>query len=1081
MSAAVAVQWLARSFAILRDLDREILEMRSVNEIAQTVLAHLRDLVSWDRASVVVFDQKAGQALFLNAGIHSAVDLAGAACLPLAEFREFDHFRAGITRVVEDVAALAKPGPIDRRLQTLGIRAYANVPLLARGELLGLLNVARQTPGPFAPEHLDLVRAVAGRLAVALWQNQLHEQEQQHAQNLAQQVATRTATLRQQRDFLNAIFDTAGALIVVLDQKGRVVRLNRTAEEVTGLTTVIARDRPVWELLPLEVDFTPALIDQLRVGRFPREFESILRTVSGERRLVEWTNTSLAGESGQVEHIVAIGLDTTEHRRAEEAYQQLVENSLQGQVILQEYRVIFANPAFTAITGYGLEFLYQMSPETLLSIVHPEERALFHRRLEERFRGEVLPPRFEFRFRHADGEWRWLESYTGAIECCGAPAIQATCIDITERKQVQVATQRLAAIVASSSDAIIGKTLDGEILSWNRGASRIYGYTAEEAIGRHVCFLAPAGRQEEAADLLRRLCAGEAIEQYETVRQRCDGRRIDVSLTLSPIHDEQGKVVGVATIARDVTSRKRAEAALRESEAFNQAVLDSLPIHVAVLNREGQIKAVNRAWKDFAAVNNGQYQACTGVETHDLQVCRCAVGKEKEMAHWVLAGVSAVVKGDSPRFSLEYPCFLASGERWFLLDVNPLRNGRQGAVVSHLDITERRRAESQIRYQANLIENVQDAVISTDIEWRVQSWNEAAERIYGWQAEEVLGRPVQEILHTHYQPGQRQQVIEQVITAGHWEGQVVQKRRDGSDLFIYTSMSLLSSLSGHSFGAVAVNRDVGERVRAQQEKEKLFQQVSRQRQHLHTLSIQLRRLTREVVHSQEEERHRLSRELHDEAGQALSLLRYTLELFRRDLLATPEIPLSWPEAEIRLTEALAICDRTLQQIRNIAHDLRPGSLEDLGLNMALEAYCHDFAERTRLHIDYQGIETPILPEALAISLYRFLQEALTNVLKHAQAGKVRVELSYEGRDLILLVEDDGQGFPEWQQTGRREEGEGIGLLGMRERLDAINGELVVTPRPGGGVRLVARVPCADLMTSVEFEETRHEADTRTAR
>ena len=145
--------------------------------------------------------------------------------------------------------------------------------------------------------------------------------------------------------------------------------------------------------------------------------------------------------------------------------------------------------------------------------------------------------------------------------------------DISERRLAEETFRRLAAIVDSSSDAIISKTLDGIILSWNAGAEQIYGYTAAEVLGKSLALLFPPDRADELPRLLGRLKRGERIAHYETVRVRKDGEKIDVSLTISPITDAQGRIVGASTIARDVTDRKREEQelkrierALRESE-----------------------------------------------------------------------------------------------------------------------------------------------------------------------------------------------------------------------------------------------------------------------------------------------------------------------------------------------------------------------------------------------------------------------------------------------------------------------------------------------------------------------------------
>jgi|HubBroStandDraft_6_1064221.scaffolds.fasta_scaffold77198_2 PAS domain S-box-containing protein len=143
-----------------------------------------------------------------------------------------------------------------------------------------------------------------------------------------------------------------------------------------------------------------------------------------------------------------------------------------------------------------------------------------------------------------------------------------TCIvrDITEREVARESLLRLAAIVESSSEAIIGNTLDGTIITWNRGAAKLFGYTAEEAIGRHLTIVVPASRADEMPRFLEKIGRGESIENYETVRLNKNGDQIDVSITVSPIQASAGKIIGASTIARNIAEQKRAEEKLRESE-----------------------------------------------------------------------------------------------------------------------------------------------------------------------------------------------------------------------------------------------------------------------------------------------------------------------------------------------------------------------------------------------------------------------------------------------------------------------------------------------------------------------------------
>ncbi len=215
----------------------------------------------------------------------------------------------------------------------------------------------------------------------------------------------------------------------------------------------------------------------------------------------------------------------------------------------------------------------------------------------------------------------------------------------------------------------------------------------------------------------------------------------------------------------------------------------------------------------------------------------------------------------------------------------------------------------------------------------------------------------------------------------------------------------------------------------------------------------LRWLTQQVVSAQEEERQRVSRELHDEAGQALTALKIGLELMHADL------PFESESLRRRMAEAVALTDTTMEQIRLLAQGLRPPALDAVGLALTLEGFCRDFAERTRLSIRYTGANLPALPGAVNIALYRFLQEALTNVAKHAHANRVGVTLRYDAGAVSLSIEDDGQGF---DQQGRRRAARrpatGIGLLGMQERFELLGGRVSIESRPGNGTRLTAYAP-----------------------
>ena len=371
---------------------------------------------------------------------------------------------------------------------------------------------------------------------------------------------------------------------------------------------------------------------------------------------------------------------------------------------------------------------------------------------------------------------------------------------------------------------------------------------------------------------------------------------------------------------------------------FYLSILNSLSLHVAVLDRQGRCVATNDAWRRFAHEHDQTYLACTGVAEHDLKICRCAAGQDDNTAQMVLSGVKEVLTGTQARFKREYACYTPGHTQWFLMLVSPLiaDSAIVGAVISHMDITDRKQVE--------------------------------------------------------------------------------------------------------------------------QEKAELFDALNEQSRELQKLTRRLRQLTQTVLWTQEEERLRISRELHDEAGQILTVLKYRLELLQSEIAAQQEAPLVLTvEHERELGAATQLCATAIDQVRTLAHELRPGALDDLGLNASLGALCQDFGEQMALEIVYQGAEIAGKPFKTDLPLYRCLQESLTNVARHAQATRVQVTLTDEPGMLALHVSDNGRGF---DLAERREQDvpTGIGLLGMKERLESIGGSLEINSAPGRGTSIIARVP-----------------------
>ena len=260
---------------------------------------------------------------------------------------------------------------------------------------------------------------------------------------------------------------------------------------------------------------------------------------------------------------------------AERRFQALIEHSWDAIALLTaDGTVTYASPATRRILGYDPD---ELVGRNALELIHPDDRALTSRLLGQLLAQPGASATAEYRFCHKDGSWRWLEG-TGT-NLLGDPSVQgivANFRDITERKRIDEASSRLVAIVESSDDAIISETLDGILTSWNPGAERIYGYRAEEAIGQPRSIIIPPDHRNEFPTMLERLKRGERIEHFETVRLRKDGRRIDVSVSMSPIRDPAGRIVGAAGIAREITEHRRAQERQQFLDEAGRVLVSSL-------------------------------------------------------------------------------------------------------------------------------------------------------------------------------------------------------------------------------------------------------------------------------------------------------------------------------------------------------------------------------------------------------------------------------------------------------------------------------------------------------------------------
>ena len=371
--------------------------------------------------------------------------------------------------------------------------------------------------------------------------------------------------------------------------------------------------------------------------------------------------------------------------------------------------------------------------------------------------------------------------------------------DVTEQRKTFQAAQRLAAIVESSDDAIIGKTLDGVITTWNAAAARMYGYSGQEIVGKPVELLIPKDRPEEIKDILAKVKAGQRIEHFETERVSKDGTVFPVSLTVSPIRDPEGAVVGASTIAHDVTE-------LRQALARAHDLIEAAPDAPVGVDQDGVIAFVNR-----------QTELSFGYDRDELvgQLVETLVPESFRAVHPGHRGSYVADPVNRPMGAgLELTGLRRDGTQ-FPVDISLSSvQIKDGLLVTAAvrDVTEQRRASEAAQRLAAIVKSTDDAVIGTTLEGIVTTWNAAAERMLGYSSEEIIGRSGALLNDTDR--AQARPAAQAAIGAGQRVDrfETMLTRKDGTRFPASCTLSGISGTDGRVIGASLIARDLTEQV-----------------------------------------------------------------------------------------------------------------------------------------------------------------------------------------------------------------------------------------------------------------------------
>ena len=595
-------------------------------------------------------------------------------------------------------------------------------------------------------------------------------------------------------------------------------------------------------------------------------------------------------------------------------------------------------------------------------------------------------------------------------------------------EQLADSQRRFAAVFENSLDAILLMDDAGRYVDVNPAACQLLGYTRDEIVGLHVSDVTRGVNRGEIPELMRRfLAAGTLHGEYTLVCKDGTTREVEyrsVANILPGLH------LGVH---RDIDDRRRAERTLRESHNLLAAVVEGIPQALYVKDRTGRYLLLNSPGARLVGREVADVIGSDDTALFDAETARRFAETDRQVMEAGEA-VTFEVMGTTDGVT-----------RTYLTTKAPFRgpDGEIGGVIGvSEDVTESRASEEALRRQNEVLQTIFDhipvMINFVDTSGRVRLVNGEWERVMGWTLADAQERDMSAEFYPD--PDEQRRVREFIRNPP--PGWADFRTRIGDGRVIDTAWANVRLSDGTVIG---IGQDVTDRKRAEAERERLHRAVAASRAELEVLS-------RRLIEAQEEERSHLARELHDEIGPVLTTVNLTLEAVRARV---------GPDAAGRLDESRRVVDRAIEQVRSLSLDLRPASLDLLGLEPALRSYLARQAAHAGLALAFtSSLGAERLPPALETVCFRVAQEAATNVLRHARATRLEVDLSRTGEEVRLTIRDDGAGFDLAAARERVLRGEGFGLVGMRERVQLFGGRIDVESAMGGGTAIEVHVPVA---------------------
>ena len=683
----------------------------------------------------------------------------------------------------------------------------------------------------------------------------------------------------------------------------------------------------------------------------------------------------------------------------------------------------------------------------------------------------------EYRIRRADtGETRWLDVAAHYFyDPEGKPRrVVGIAQDITERKlaneAIRASEERFKLAQEAGNVGVWDWDAASNTTFWSDRMWALYGEEPQADVPRGGFWADRVfpNDNERLQAVTNAAVEGRVSTLKEEFRiNRSDGELRWLELIATIEFDDNGSPARMYGVNLDITERKNFAERLRSSEAQLRLVTDSIPALVSYIDKNERYMFVNERYSEWFGIDVEKVVGRTMTEVLGERA-RAQLGQN----------IEAVLSGESVSFEswLDYS---GAGRKYVHVSyVSDLSEEGEVAGFYALvtDITAQKISEEKLRLTEDRMRTISEsftdyAIISMDAEGKIDSWNHGAENIFGFGTDEIVGRPGS-VLFTpeDVEAGVYEAELRQARESGRSSDERWHVRKDGTRFFA-SGVTAPLFVDDELIGYAKISTDLTEKKRSAEALQRAYDEMEnrvldrtkelasmnealmREISERQTAERQKIELLKRLVSSQEEERRRIARDLHDHLGQRLTALRLKLASLRDACKADEEIF----ERATRLQQIAELID---SEVSFLAWELRPSTLDELGFVDAIGAFVKEWSRHYEIDAEFHSAITveARLDRDAETHLYRITQEGLNNIYKHAHAKNVSVIIERAGGEIVLIIEDDGAGFAQAEGRKDRKVNRGLGLNGMRERADLIGGSLDIESEVGKGTTLYVRIP-----------------------